>query len=252
MIRTGSLKIKSLTKKILIQCQILTLAARRKAKKQEKKEKKRIAKQEQREKEAFLRREVQLAEAVRKWRETKIPPDYEEFPELDPHSEVAEVYQVSDEETDGQRQSVEDETEYEPNLERPMGDVFSDKSSSEETGDEKADEKNGLLENPRVQRKPGKLKRELKLTKKRRLNVPPRQDCNHSKDQNRKESEEKLGDHPMIRDSRDRIIHHKSQDFCSDKNPQNEQHKGHTHKRPVYLPTHRQNVVGTCLHFKGS
>ena len=115
-------------------------AERRKARKQEKKERKRIAKQERKEQEVSIKRQVELAEAIRRWRETGTAPDFNVYPELDLHSEGAEVYEVSDEKTDEQRQNQEDlETQYQTNPDELIGDEFSDKSSSEETGDEKAE-----------------------------------------------------------------------------------------------------------------
>ena len=111
---------------------------RRKAKKQEKKERKRLAKQEQREQEASIKRQIQLAEAIRKWRETATPPDYNVYPELDPHSEDTEVFEVPDDDEDEeQRQTQEDMTEYQTDLDKPIGDEFSDRTSSEGTGNEK-------------------------------------------------------------------------------------------------------------------
>ena len=113
--------------------------ARRKAKRLEKKERKRLAKQEQREQMAHIKRQEELAAAIRKWRETGTPIDYNVYPELDPHSEDTEVYEVSDDDENEQRQDEEDTAEYQTDPDKLMGEEFSDKSSSEETDKEKAD-----------------------------------------------------------------------------------------------------------------
>ena len=135
-------------------------ARERKAKKQEKKERKRLAKQERREQMAHLKREEELANAIRKWRETRTPIDYNVYPELDPHSEGAEVYEVPDDDEDEeQRQDEEDDTEYHRELTEAIVDAFSDKSSSEKTDKEKADWKTN---EPKAAKKTRKAKKKAK------------------------------------------------------------------------------------------
>ena len=104
------------------------------------------------------------------------PPDYEEYPEFDPHSENIEVFDDSDEESKEQRQ-IQEEMDQHPAPDELIGHAFSDKTSSEETGNEKDD---WITKESKSAKTARKLRRKLKLNKKRRLNVLPMQDYIHS------------------------------------------------------------------------
>lgn len=120
-------------------------AARRKARNQKRKEEKRLAKQEQKEPEPFLKREIQLTQAVQKYRETGIPPIYDEVSELNREDGDTEVYQVSDEKTDEQRRAYQEE----------MNKSLTQTNQSEMFSQAKhrPTRTNGALKNPKVQRK---------------------------------------------------------------------------------------------------